>query len=169
MKITETEKRELEEIYSFFFNDEKVQKMKDIPMHRGSNTFNHSFLVAKVAIKRGLRHKRVNLKSILIASILHDYYLYDWRRDRNKLKRHGKNHPYIAAKNAKADFDVTEEVQKIIQAHMWPINFREFPRTKEARIVSLADDHVALKEALTSKRYKKRRSEIIAKNIQKLF
>lgn len=169
MKITETEKRELEEIYSFFFNDEKVQKMKDIPMHRGSNTFNHSFLVAKVAIKRGLRHRRVNLKSILIASILHDYYLYDWRRDRNKLKRHGKNHPYIAAKNAKADFDVTEEVQKIIQAHMWPINFREFPRTKEARIVSLADDHVALKEALTSKRYKKRRSEIIAKNIQKLF
>lgn len=169
MKITETEKRELEEIYSFFFNDEKVQKMKDIPMHRGSNTFNHSFLVAKVAIKRGLRHRRVNLKSILIASILHDYYLYDWRRDRNKLKRHGKNHPYIAAKNAKADFDITEEVQKIIQAHMWPINFREFPRTKEARIVSLADDHVALKEALTSKRYKKRRSEIIAKNIQKLF
>lgn len=169
MKITETEKRELEEIYSFFFNDEKVQKMKDIPMHRGSNTFNHSFLVAKVAIKRGLRHRRVNLKSILIASILHDYYLYDWRRDRNKLKRHGKNHPYIAAKNAKADFDVTEEVQKIIQAHMWPINFREFPRTKEARIVSLADNHVALKEALTSKRYKKRRSEIIAKNIQKLF
>lgn len=169
MKITETEKRELEEIYSFFFNDEKVQKMKDIPMHRGSNTFNHSFLVAKVAIKRGLRHRRVNLKSILIASILHDYYLYDWRRDRNKLKRHGKNHPYIAAKNAKADFDVTEEVQKIIQAHMWPINFREFPRTKEARIVSLADNHVALKEAITSKRYKKRRSEIIAKNIQKLF
>lgn len=169
MKITETERRELEEIYSFFFNDEKVQKMKDIPMHRGSNTFNHSFLVAKVAIKRGLRHRRVNLKSILIASILHDYYLYDWRRDRNKLKRHGKNHPYIAAKNAKADFDVTEEVQKIIQAHMWPINFREFPRTKEARIVSLADDHVALKEALSSKRYKKRRSEIIAKNIQKLF
>lgn len=169
MKITETERRELEDIYSFFFNDEKVQKMKDIPMHRGSNTFNHSFLVAKVAIKRGLRHRRVNLKSILIASILHDYYLYDWRRDRNKLKRHGKNHPYIAAKNAKADFDVTEEVQKIIQSHMWPINFREFPKTKEARIVSLADDHVALKEALTSKRYKKRRSEIIAKNIQKLF
>jgi len=169
MKITETERRELEEIYSFFFNDEKVQKMKDIPMHRGSNTFNHSFLVAKVAIKRGLRHRRVNLKSILIASILHDYYLYDWRRDRNKLKRHGKNHPYIAAKNAKADFDITEEVQKIIQAHMWPINFREFPRTKEARIVSLADDHVALKEALTSKRYKKRRDEKIAKNIQKLF
>lgn len=169
MKITETERRELEEIYSFFFNDEKIQKMKDIPMHRGSNTFNHSFLVAKVAIKRGLRHRRVNLKSILIGSILHDYYLYDWRKDRNKLKRHGKNHPYIAAKNAKADFDVTKEVQKIIQAHMWPINFREFPRTKEARIVSLADDHIALKEALTSKRYKKRRHEKIAKNIQKLF
>lgn len=169
MKITESEKRELEEIYSFFFNDEKIQKMKDIPMHRGSNTFNHSFLVAKVAIKRGLRHRRVNLKSILIASILHDYYLYDWRRDRNKLKRHGKNHPYIAAKNAKADFDITEEVQNIIQAHMWPINFREFPRTKEARIVNLADDHVALKEALTSKRFKKSRTQKIAKKIEKLF
>ena len=169
MRITEVEKRELEEIYSFFYTDEKIQKMKEIPMHRGSNTFNHSFQVAKVAIKRGLRHKHVDLKSILIASILHDYYLYDWRRDRNKLKRHGQNHPYIAATNAKADFDITEEVQKIIQAHMWPINFKEFPRTKEARIVNLADDHVALKEALTSKRFKKRRTQKIAKKIEKLF
>ena len=169
MKISAEQRQELEDIYSFFYHDEKIAKMKDVSMHRGSNTFIHSFLVAKVAIKRGLRHKNVNLKAILIAAILHDYYLYDWRRDRSKLKRHGQNHPYIAARNAKADFDITDEVQHIIQAHMWPINIREFPKTKEARIVNLADDHVALKEALTSKRYKRKHLEKTMIKIQTLF
>ena len=169
MKITETEKKELEEIYDFFFNHEKASKMKEVEMHRGSNTFIHSFRVAKLAVKRGLRHKKVNLKSILIASILHDYYLYDWRRDSSKKKRHGRNHPYIAANNAKVDFDITEDVQKIIKSHMWPINFKEFPNTKEARIVNLADDSIALREALTSRKYKAKRLEKTKLYISNLF
>ena len=169
MRIAVEEKRELEELYQFFFNNEKIQQMKGVPMHRGSNTFNHSFLVAKLAIRRGLRHKKVNLKSILIASILHDYYLYDWRTERSRRKGHGKKHPFIAAENAKHDFEITPEIEKIIKSHMWPINIKEFPNTKEARIVNLADDHIALKEALTSKRYKEKRKEKIAKKIENLF
>ena len=169
MIITNEEKQKLEQIYSFFFSHEKTQQMKDVPMHRGSNTFVHSFKVAKLAIKRALRHKKANLEAILIASILHDYYLYDWRRDHSKKRRHGQDHPYIAARNAKIDFDVTDEVQAIIKAHMWPINLREFPKTKEARIVNLADDSVALKEALTSKKYKQKRIEKTLKFIETLF
>ena len=169
MIISEEEKQRLEEIYSFFFNDERVRRSLDVPMHRGSNVFVHSFKVAKLAIKRGLRHKKVNLEAILIASILHDYYLYDWRRDKNKKKRHGRNHPFIAASNAKADFDITDEVQDIIHQHMWPINLKHFPKTKEARIVNLADDSIALKEALTSKKYKAKRQQKSMGFIAKLF
>lgn len=169
MKINEAQKKRLEDIYSSFYNDEKIQKMKGVEMHRGSNTFLHSFQVAKLAVKRALRKRRANLEAVLIASILHDYYLYDWRRDRAKKKRHGRNHPYIAANNAKVDFDITDEVQKIIKSHMWPINFKEFPNTKEARIVNLADDHVALKEALTSRKYKKKRLEKTQNFIKTLF
>ena len=138
-------------------------------MHRGSNTFIHSFKVAKVAVKRALRHKKVNLESVLIGAILHDYYLYNWRTDRSKLKKHGKNHPVIAAENAKADFAVSEDIQKIIRQHMWPINLKEFPNSKEARIVNLADDHVALKESLTSRKYKAKRFEKDMEFISHLF
>ena len=77
MKISDEEKQKLEQTYQSFLNDPKILRMKDIPMHRGSNCYIHSFKVAKLAVKRALRHKKGNLYTILTASILHDYYLYD--------------------------------------------------------------------------------------------
>ena len=169
MKITDEQKQELENIYHSFYSDKKIQKMKEIPMHRGSNCFLHSFRVAKLAVKNGLRHKSVDLKSILIASILHDYYLYNWRDDKEKRKHHGSNHPYIASQNASRDFGISKEVKKIIESHMWPINFKEFPETKEARIVANADSTIAFVEALTYIKYKKKRLVEYYKSIETLF
>ena len=116
MKITEEQKARLEDLYQSFLHDEKVLRMKEISIHRGSNCYEHSFKVAKKAIKRALRHKEgtVNLEVVLIGAILHDYYLYDWRKDRTRLKKHGKNHPGIAIENAVRDFDISEEVKKVI-------------------------------------------------------
>ena len=169
MKISEERKLELEAIYQKFLHDERIKKMMDIPMHRGSNCYFHSFKVAKLAIKNALRHKKVLLEAVLISAILHDYYLYDWRTDRQKLKGHGHNHPYIAAKQAEEDFDVDTIVKKAIETHMWPINFSDFPKTKEARIVSIADKMIAIREASTSIAYKKKRRDKYLKYIDKLF
>ena len=52
---------------------------------------------------------------------------------------------------------------------MWPINFKEFPNSKEARIVNMADDHIALKESLTFKSYKAKRAKKDEEFISKLF
>lgn len=169
MKITEEVKQELESIYQRFFHDEKVQRMKTIAMHRGCNCFIHSFRVARRAIKNALRHKSVNLKNILIASILHDYYLYDWRVDRSRKKHHTANHPKIAIENASKDFEIGEEVRAIIDSHMWPMNFKIFPKTKEARITGLADTMVATREVLTSIAHKKKRLDNYYKEIEFLF
>ena len=169
MKISEEKKKELEEIYQRFLNDEKILQMKDIPMHRGSNCYVHSFKVAKLAIKRALRHKKACLEVVLLAAILHDYYLYDWRKDKKLLKRHGQNHPYLAAKNAERDFGVNEMIQKAIKSHMWPINFNDFPKTKEARIISLADKAIATREALTSKKHKEKNRQKYLDHIKTLF
>ena len=169
MKISEEEKNHLEEIYQTFFHDEMVLKMKEVPLHRGSNCYLHSFLVAKRAIKNALRHKSVDLEAILIASILHDYYLYDWRKDPSLKKKHGSRHPFIAALKAKADFEISEKVQRIIESHMWPINIRTFPNSLEARIVSIADKYIASKEALTSKKYKNQKMDSLYKKIEHLF
>ena len=169
MAISEEKKKELEAIYQRFLHDEKILRMKEIPMHRGSNCYEHSFKVAKLAIKHAIRHKKVLLEVVLIAAILHDYYLYDWRQDRALLKKHGQNHPFIAAENADRDFHVSEIIKKAIETHMWPINFSDFPKTKEARIVTVADKMIATKEALTSKKHKAKKREKYLEYIATLF
>ena len=171
MKITEEQKARLEDLYQSFLHDEKVLRMKEISIHRGSNCYEHSFKVAKKAIKRALRHKEgtVNLEVVLIGAILHDYYLYDWRKDRARLKKHGINHPGIAIKNAIRDFNISEEVVIVIKSHMWPINIKTFPNTKEARIVSLADKSVTIGESLSFKKYKANKREKYLSYISHLF
>ena len=114
MKLTKEEKDRLEEIYQYFLNDQRVMRMKAVPMHRGSNCYEHSFKVAKKAIKHGLRRinkEKIDLEVILVGAILHDYYLYDWRSDRSKRKRHCHNHPDIAVANAVKDFAISKKVQ----------------------------------------------------------
>ena len=169
MLISEEQKKELEELYQSLLNNDKVKRMLDIPMHRGSNCYIHSFVVTKLAMKRAIKKKNVNLKALLYACVFHDYYLYDWRKDRSKLKGHGKNHPTIAINNAKEDFDLPEESANIIKSHMWPINFKLFPKTKEARILTITDKRVATREALISKKQKLRNRDKYLAFIKTLF
>ena len=169
MKITDEQKKELEGIYQSFLHDEKILKMKEISMHRGSNCYIHSFKVAKLAIKRALRHNKGNLYTILLGAILHDYYLYDWRIDKSKMGHHLSSHPYVAAENAVRDFGIHESIKKVIHSHMWPVNFRDFPKTKEARIISNADKANYIKEIVCSKRYKKKREQKYLNQIARLF
>lgn len=167
--INELEKERLENIYQSFLNNEKILRMKEIPMHRGSNCYEHCFKVAKKAIKKAMRRKNVDLEVILVGAILHDYYLYDWRSNRALLKKHGKNHPEVAIKNAIKDFGISEEVKKVIKTHMWPINIKAYPNTKEARIVSVSDKAVTIGESLTTEKYKQKKREKYLSYISHLF
>ena len=169
MKLTEEIKKQLEEVYQSFLNDERILKMKEIPMHRGSNCYIHSFKVAKLAIKRAIRHIKGNLFNILIASILHDYYLYNWREDHSKRKHHLSSHPYIAAENAEKDFAIHKPIINAIHSHMWPVNISDFPKTKEARILSLADKTIYIREIICSAAYKKKREAKYYRQIATLF
>lgn len=169
MVLTEEQKKELEDIYQSFLHDERILKMKEIPMHRGSNCYIHSFKVTKLAIKRALRNNKGDLYVILIGSILHDYYLYDWRNDTEKMKHHLSKHPHIAAENAVRDFGIHEPIKRAIETHMWPVNFQDFPESKEARIISNADKAIYIREIICSKKYKAKREEKYYKQIETLF
>lgn len=169
MILTLERKKELEDVYQSFLNDERILKMKDYSMHRGSNCYIHSFKVAKLAIKRALRHKKGNLYVILVAAILHDYYLYDWRVDRDKMKDHVHKHPDIAVENAVRDFGIHELITKAIKTHMWPFNFTDFPESKEARIIVMADKTIYFREIACSKRYKEKREQKYLRQIERLF
>ena len=168
--LSREEKEKLEIIYYRYLNDDLIARMKDIPMHNGSNCYLHSFKVAKRAIYVALKKdKNLDLESIMVASILHDYYLYDWRSDKSLLKGHGKKHPMIAINNAKRDFEINDKVTSIIETHMWPINIKKYPKSKEAKIVLNADNYVACREMFTSKRYKAKRIEKTINYISTLF
>lgn len=168
--LSQEEKETLENIYQTYLNDPKVMRMKDISMHNGSCCYNHSFLVTKYAMRKAIRyHKPLDLEAILIASIFHDYYLYDWRKNRELLKKHGHNHPGIANENAIRDFNIPEKASNIILSHMWPINIKKYPKTREAKIVSISDKAIAFREMFTSKKYKQKHKVKIEKKINKLF
>ncbi len=171
MKITDEQKEKLETIYQSFFHDPRIQRMKEVKMHRGSNCFEHSFKVAKKAIRGALRshRKNIDLQIILVGAILHDYYLYDWREDRSKKKGHAKNHQFIASQNAMRDFDISPDVRKVIESHMWPLNFKNYPKSREAKIVSIADKAVALEEAMTSIAHKNKNRKKYLDDIATLF
>ena len=171
-KLTKEQKAELEEIYQRFLHDKKVMRMEEIQMHRGSSCYIHSFRVAKLCILKAARYKRYdmqNLKDVLVAAILHDYYLYDWREHREFKKKHGRRHPLVACENAIRDFDIPVEVQNIIKSHMWPLTPHLYPKTKEAKLVNRMDNHIATKEALTFRAFKKKRHEKYLKMISHLF
>ena len=171
-KLTAEQKAELEEIYQRFLHDEKVMRMEEIQMHRGSSCYIHSFRVAKLCILKAARYKRYsmqNLKDVLVAAILHDYYLYDWREHHELKKKHGRRHPLVACANAIRDFNISPAVQEIIKTHMWPLTPRLYPKTKEAKLVNRMDNHIATKEGLTFRAFKKKRRAKYDKMISHLF
>ena len=169
-QISKEHKQELENLFIGFLNNEKILKMKSIPMHRGSNCYIHSFKVCKLVIKKAIKSKKeYHYKALIVASILHDYYLYDWRKHHELKKKHGKKHPLIAEANAKRDFDIDEEVSNIIKTHMWPLTPKLYPKTKEAKLVNYVDDVIATREFLTSKRFKAKREEKYLRYISHLF
>ena len=155
MVISEEEKKRLEEIYQRFLNDERIKRMEEIPMHFGSNCYVHSFKVAKLAIKKALKKKEANLEDILIGAILHDYYLYDWRKDKVRKKNHSK-HPFVAIENAERDFQINDRVKRIIACHMYPLNKEYKPTTIEEKLVASCDTSVATREFLSNKKHKRR-------------
>lgn len=157
----------LEKLYESLYNDERIERIMYIQQHRGSNTYFHVLKVTRTAYRIAKRcHRKIDFESLIMGAILHDYFLYDWRVNREKKKGHGKNHPIIACANAIRDFAINEKVQNIIISHMWPINFFCFHNCIEAHIISLADKHVSFREAICSKKYKEKH---LQKSLETLF
>ncbi len=167
--ITQEEKEELNKIYQEFLSHPLILKMKEIPMHRGSNCYLHSFKVTKRVMNKAIEHPGIDYKNLLIASILHDYYLYDWRAHHELKKKHGRNHPSIAISNAKRDFNISEEAAEIIRCHMWPLTPHDYPKNFESKLLNIIDDEIATVEFFTSKKHKKKKEEQYLKKISTLF
>mgnify|MGYP001065434050 FL=1 len=78
--------------------------------------------------------------------MLHDLFLYDWRKRSNNRKRfHAFRHGNIACQNACKLFDLTEKEKNIIKRHMFPVTPIP-PNSKEGLLLTLIDKYCGLIE-----------------------
>ena len=145
---------EFESIIADLVSNETVQKMNNFRQHYDTSCFEHcknvafySYLICK---KYGLDYK-----SAARAGMLHDLFLYDWRKkDNNRKSFHAFRHPRISLNNASKLFILNNKEQDIILKHMWPLTI-VLPKYKESYIITLVDKYCALQESFNA--YKSKR------------
>ncbi len=140
------EDKEFEEIIEDIINNQTVQKMKYYNQHYDTSCFEHCRNVAYIGYKM-CKRLRLDYKAIARAGMLHDLFLYDWRKRQDDRKGlHAFTHPSTAAQNAKKIFDLSEKEEDIILKHMWPLTIK-LPKYPESYIITIADKYSAICES----------------------
>lgn len=122
--------------------------------HGNVTTYEHSVRVARLAVWLADRlrlWRRVDLRSLVRAALLHDYFLYDWHVKDKTHRLHGFFHPGVALANAQKEYVLSEREKNIILRHMWPLTPCP-PACREAWIVTAADKYCSLRETLFFRR-----------------
>lgn len=148
--VPNTHNEEFENIISDLISNSTVQEMDKYRQHYNTSCLEHCYNVAyynyKICKKLGLDYV-----SATRAGMLHDLFLYDWRKPQPGRKRlHAFHHPRIALTNAKKIFELNKKEEDIILKHMWPLTII-LPKYKESYIITISDKLCALQE--TGKHY----------------
>ena len=117
--------------------------------HGNVTTFEHSVRVACLAVWMSDRARlwyRVDLKSLIRAALLHDYFQYDW---------HGCTLGHAALGNALKDVKLNDIERNSIENHMFPMTPVP-PRYIEGYLATLADKCSATAETFSLDRFNKR-------------
>ena len=145
--------KEYIEIVSELLKNEKVLKMKQYRQHHNISCFDHCLFVSYNTYLICKKHK-LDYISAARAGLLHDLFLYDWRKRENGRKGlHAFTHPKEALKQALTITQLNDKEQDIIKNHMWPVT-PKFPKYKETYIITLVDKYSAVAEALIGKKIK---------------
>lgn len=152
------------EIIKDIISNETVKQMKNFRQHCNTSCYKHCMQVAYftyIACKR----LKLDYVSATRAAMLHDLFLYDWRKKYRSIELPGLHafvHPKIALKNASEIFELNDIEKDIIEKHMWPVTF-SLPKYKESYIVTIMDKYSAcletylyIKEKLEKKTFYKR-------------
>ena len=126
--------------------NEKVQEMKKYRQHHKINCLDHCLFVSYNAYIICKKHD-LDYISTARAAMVHDLFLYDWRKRENGRKRlHAFTHPHRALEIASSFLELNDKEKDIILKHMWPVTFK-IPKYKESFIVSFVDKCFAVEES----------------------
>ena len=118
-----------------------VQRMKKYPHHCDTNCYQHCLNVAyynyQICKALGL-----NAMAAARAGMLHDLFLYDWRKHaaRTGDHFHGMTHPRRALRIAERYFVLTPLERDLILKHMWPLTVIP-PKYVESYVICLTDKY----------------------------
>ena len=148
-------KSEFEEIIFDIVSNDTVKQMEKYKQHYNTNCFEHC---KNVAFYSFLICKKLHFDYISAAraGMLHDLFLYDWRKRENGRKGfHAFTHPQTAYNNAIKLFDLSDLEKDIILKHMWPVTIK-LPKYKESYVITLTDKYCAIKESIEAYKSMKR-------------
>ena len=145
--------KEYLDIINDIIKNETVQKMKTFRQHCETNCFNHC-LVASYYCYKFCKKYNLDYVSCARAAMLHDLFLYDWRKKQKNIKGlHAFTHPKTALENANKTFELNEIEKDIILKHMWPVTF-SLPKYKESFVLTYYDKKCAFLESFSDIREK---------------
>ena len=137
--------KEYMDIIQDIISNEIVQKMKLYRQHYNVNCFDHCLYVS---YNLYLLCKKYNLDyvSAARAGMVHDLFLYDWRKRENGRKGfHAFTHPRLSYENARKFMTLNDREKDIIIKHMWPVTLR-FPRYRETFLMIYVDKYIEIVE-----------------------
>ena len=132
-------------------SNEMVQEMKQYRQHYNVSCFDHCLYVSYNLYKICRKHN-LDYKSAARAGLVHDLFLYDWRKRQDGRKGlHAYTHPKTAYENAKKIFNLNEKEKDIILKHMWPVTV-PIPKYKESFLITYVDKYFAYSERKIGKK-----------------
>ena len=124
-----------------------VQQMKNYIQHFNTTCFDHCFMVSYYCYKIS---KKLNwdYKSAARGAMLHDMFLYDWRKKQEDIKGlHAFTHGKTAYKKANEIFNLNKTEKDMIKNHMFPVTLIP-PKTKEGFLLTIVDKYCYIKETI---------------------
>ena len=136
---------EFENIISELLVNTTVQQMDNYRQHYNTSCLEHCKHVAYynyiICKKLGLDYKLAAR-----AGLLHDLFLYDWRkRQPGRRRLHAFYHPRTSLENAKKLFILSPKEEDIILKHMRPLTII-LPKYPESYIITFTDKYCTLVE-----------------------
>lgn len=145
--------KEYLKIVSDLLQNQKVIEMKQYRQHHYTSCFDHCLFVSYNTYLICKKHK-LDYISAARAGLLHDLFLYDWRKRENGRKGlHAFTHPKEALKQAMSITILNAKEQDIIKNHMWPVT-PVLPKYKETYVITVVDKYFAVAEAFIRKEIK---------------
>lgn len=134
-----------------------VRRLRQYAHHRHTSRYDHAVLVAYLSFVLA-RRWNWDSRAVARAGLLHDLF---WQECDGSWEL-CIHHPEMAAENAAKITYLSPKEENIILSHMWPAG-RHLPRCREAWLVDLMDNVVAVLDYLdVSRRWNRRVEAVLA-------